>query len=319
MSEKTGWNPDYSAVTLQKEFGDRLKTDQPLADLNTFGTGGHARFFMEVRSAEELSALIKAASRLSVPYFMLGGGSNVLVSDSGYDGLIIRNSIMGLEISGDSITSGAGEKLQALVDFATDGSLSGLEFASGIWGTVGGAVYGNAGAYGSDIGSALSWAELVDKQGNVRVEKADYFEFDYRSSKLKQTGEFITRVNFALKAGKRETIQQRIDEIMSLRIKRLPIGERSAGCFFKNIPDNTRKFGKLSSGKLLEEIGAKNMRYGGARVFKNHANIIINSGTAKSADIRRLANLLKARVKEKFGINLQEEVIFLGEFKEDIL
>jgi len=317
MTEKTDWDLKQSTTALKKEFGDKIETERSLSGLNTYGTGGKARLFLEIETAEELSSAVRVASQFNIPIFMLGGGSNVLISDSGYDGLIIKNSIMGMECKGEEITCGAGEELQKLVDFTVEKGLSGFEFATGIWGTVGGAIYGNAGAYGSETGAVIRSVELVDRQGDIRTENLDYLEFSYRSSKLKATGEFITRAIFALKIGKKEIIEQKVAEIMSQRSAKLPIGEKSAGCFFKNIPDRKSEYGKLSTGKLLEEAGAKEMRFGGARVFKNHANIIINDGSADSADIRKLADLMKSKVEDKFGIKLQEEVICLGNFEED--
>ena len=319
MSDKKVRDFENTLARLEEKFGSRIAVNRSLADFNTFRTGGAARLFIEVRNTEELAGVIEIAVENDIPVFMVGGGSNLLVSDSGYDGLIIKNSIMGLSANGESIRAGAGEELQALVNFAAENGLTGLEFATGIWGTVGGAIYGNAGAYGGEVGKLLDSAEVVDRQGNIRTEGADYFEFAYRGSKLKRSGEFVTRATFALKEGKKEAIRTKIDEIMALRDDKLPIGLRSAGCFFKNIPDDSQDHGKLSAGMLLEKVGAKSMRWGGARVFENHANILINEGTAKSEDIRKLAALMKLKVKEKFGVELQEEVILLGDFKEDSL
>jgi len=317
MTKITNRELSTSYDLLKSQFGDRIVVDQPLAGLNTFGTGGTARLFIEVRSGEELSRLMKIVAKTEIPIFMLGGGSNVLISDSGFDGLIIKNSICGRKRNGNEIYFGAGEELQALVDYATANGLAGLEFATGIWGSVGGAIYGNAGAYGGEIGKFFISAEVVDRQGNIRTEKTDYFEFAYRWSKLKETREFITGATFALKLGKKEEIQSRVDEIMAMREAKLPTGLHSAGCFFKNIPDQKQKFGKLSAGKLLEDVGVKKLRCGDARVFENHANILINDGSAKSDDIKRLAELMKDKVRLKFGIELQEEVILLGNFEED--
>jgi UDP-N-acetylmuramate dehydrogenase len=319
MIEPSNWDFDSSLTVLKKKFGDKIKSNQPLTEMTTFGTGGLARLFINIEAAEELSAVVKAAAEHDIPMFMLGGGSNVLIADSGFNGLIVKNTILGLERGGEKIRCGAGVELQKLVDYAADNSLTGLEFATGIWGTVGGAVYGNAGAYGSETGSVIESAELVDRQGNIKTVKTDYLDFTYRSSKLKRSGEFVTRVVFALKKGNKETIKQKLAEIMALRRDKLPIGQHSAGCFFKNIPDKDSKFGKLSTGKLLEDAGAKNMHFGGAQVFRNHANIIINDGTAKSSDIKRLADLMKSKVENKFGIKLQEEVILLGNFEEESL
>jgi UDP-N-acetylmuramate dehydrogenase len=302
---------------LKDKFGELIESDKPLAPFNTFGTGGMAKLFAEVHSEKELSSLIKESNRYQLPIFMLGGGSNLLVSDYGYDGLVIRNSIMGLKVSEEAIIAGAGESLQEMVDFATNNGLAGLEFATGIWGTVGGAIFGNAGAYGLDISSALKSVQLVDKQGNIRNELTSYFEFSYRNSVLKKTGEFVAHAEFSLRAGKKEEIRKKTDEILAERRKKLPFEEHSAGCFFKNIVDKNYEHGKLPAGKLLEEVGAKEIHYGGACVFEKHANIIINNGSATSKDIRNLAEILKSRVKEKFGIELREEITYLGTFEEE--
>jgi UDP-N-acetylmuramate dehydrogenase len=311
------WEKAISA--FKEKFGHKFIPGRPLADLNCFGTGGDARLYVEITSADELIEAIKTANEYQVPYFMLGGGSNILVSDSGYDGLVIRNSIMGLKVDGEKVTAGAGEELADLISFSAENGLSGLEFAAGIYGTVGGAVCGNAGAYGAEIKDVFESAQLVDEQGNIRTEKPGYFEFGYRSSKLKKTREMITDARFALKKGKKDAIVERIEEILKIRKAKLPATRCSAGCFFKNIPDKREKFGKLSAGKLLDEVGAKELSYGGARVFEKHANILMNAGTANSSEIRRLSNLLKKRVKEKFGIELKEEIVLLGDFNEEVL
>ncbi len=313
-TDKTKPITDSMIKVFKESFGKNIIIDQPLAEYNTFGTGGRARLFIDVKTPEDLAAVVKTANKAGISYFMLGGGSNVLVSDSGYEGLVIRNCINGLKAEGTSITSGAGEELQSMVDFAAGSSLSGLEFATGIYGTVGGAVFGNAGAYGSDIGAVVESAQLVDRQGNIRTEPAEHFEFGYRYSKLKQTREFIVEVKIALKRGRREQIQAKIDEISKLRQQKLPENAKTAGCFFKNIPDPKEEFGKMAAGKLLDEVGAKDMHHGGARVYEQHANIIINDGTADTNDITELARQLKRKVMERFGIELEEEITYLGSF-----
>jgi UDP-N-acetylmuramate dehydrogenase len=308
---------DKMAAVLSDKTGVAIECEKPLAPLNTFGTGGPTRLFAEVSSADQMAIIIRTANELNLPFFILGGGSNILVSDKGFDGLIIKNSIMGMRQEGDKIISGTGEKLQDLINFAAENGLTGLEFASGIWGTVGGAVFGNAGAYGSEISAVLDSVQLVDKKGVIREEPAEYLKFSYRYSILKKTGEVATRACFALNKGKKEQIAAKVKEIILLRNDKLPIYEKSAGCFFKNIPDENYRYGKLPAGKLLEEVGAKEVKIGGAEVFQKHANIIINAGSAASRDIRRLAEALKKRVRDKFGIELTEEITYLGTFEED--
>ncbi|MCP4703813.1 MAG: UDP-N-acetylmuramate dehydrogenase, partial [candidate division Zixibacteria bacterium] len=236
---------------LKEKFGDKLITNCPLANLNTFGTGGPARLFFEVSGIDELVSILKVCNGLDISVFLLGGGSNILVSDDGFDGLVIKNSIKGIELEGNKISCGAGEDLQSLVDFATENGLTGLEFATGIYGTVGGAVYGNAGAYGTETGSVLQSAQLVDRQGDIRIEENAYFKFGYRDSILKRTRETVVTAKFALELGKQEIIRSKCEKIKAERDNKLPHNANTAGCFFKNIPDENAKYGKISAGKLL--------------------------------------------------------------------
>ncbi len=305
-------NKKYS--NFVSRFDGEVKRSQSLSAFTTFGTGGDADLFIDVNDAESLASALKLAYELDLPHYVIGGGSNLLIGDRGYRGLIIRNSITGREVKGSEISLGGGESLDSVVDLATESSLTGLEFAAGIWGTVGGAVYGNAGAFGSQVGSILKWADLIDNKGNMRTEQRDYFQFAYRHSILKTTGEIVARVCFGLSSGDRHEIKRRTDEIRQLRCRKHPVNPCSAGCFFKNIEDASQPNGKLPAGKLLEEVGAKELRVGGAAVFPEHANIIVNTGTASSQDIRKLADILKEKVKKRFQIELEEEIISLGEF-----
>lgn len=295
-------------------YGGPVERDVSLSAYTTFRTGGDADLFVQVQSTEALARAVATARQAEIPCFVLGDGSNLLVSDEGYRGVIIRNRITGLTVQGTEVTAGAGEPLDALVDFAGDHALAGLEFAAGIWGTVGGAVYGNAGAFGSSVGSRLVRAEIIDGTGSVRVEEHDYFRFSYRWSRLKQTGEIVATAGFGLEPGDRRVIAERVAEIRRLRREKHPERPCSAGCFFKNIEDRRQPEGKLAAGRLLEEVGAKSLRVGDAAVFDKHANIIINAGHATSQEIRRLADILKKRVKDRFGVELEEEVICLGDF-----
>lgn len=314
IKDNTNWDADRATAALAARFGKSLKSDYSLKDYNTYRTGGSTRLFIDVNDVSDLAALIKAVNEFNIPMFMLGGGSNVLVSDHGFNGIIIKNSFKGLRQEGSLIYSGAGEELDALVNFATECGLTGLEFAVGIYGTVGGAIYGNAGAYGGEISNILVEVELVDRQGNIKLLKAVDLKFDYRWSVFKETGDYITSAKFALKPGNKYEIQGRVDEILKTRHEKLPYDKCSAGCFFKNIPDKNEKYGKLAAGKLLEEVNAKGMRVGDAVVSEKHANIIVNEGKASSDDIYRLALKLKKNVKDKFNIDLTEEIILLGKF-----
>ncbi len=299
---------------LSAALGPGLEFDRDLASLTTFGTGGPARYFLTAVSADEISAAVTTATRLNLPLFLMGGGSNLLISDRGFDGLVVRVDVRGMEvIDSCSISCGAGEDLTALVDFATEHSLTGIEFAAGIWGTVGGAIYGNAGAYGGEIGRRVEALTLVEPGGKVKKVDGAYCRFGYRDSYLKTTGEIVVEARFLLEKGDVADIRQRVQEIVAVREVKFPPESKSAGCFFKNIPDPKEKFGKLPAGRLLEQVGAKGMSVGGARVFDKHANIIVNTGGATSKDIRQLADKLKEKVFAEFGIRLEEEIIQVGD------
>jgi len=307
-----------SSEALYKRFMDQysgpVQRNQILAPYTTYRTGGAADLFIDAADSQEIITAIKLSQGLEIPYFVIGGGSNLLIGDAGYRGLIIRNHVKHLEVKGNEIITGAGEDLDRVVDFATECSLRGLEFAAGIWGTIGGAIYGNAGAFGSDIGTVLDWADLIDVKGHKRRAQTEYFKFTYRNSILKKTGEVAVLAGFRLFPGDKNEISKRTEEIRNLRCQKHPLESFSAGCFFKNAEDPQQPYGKLAAGKLLDDIGAKQLRVGGAAVSDKHANIIINADGATSKDIRQLADILKEKVREKFGVELQEEVICVGEF-----
>ena len=314
MVEQPRVTPDLPDSEMAAAFGHNLVFSRAMGPLTSFGTGGSARYFLSVRSIDELSRAVTTAKRLNIPLFILGGGSNLLVSDDGYDGLVIRLEITGLKlVEPTTIEAGAGEQLASLVAFATEQSLTGLEFAAGIWGTVGGAVFGNAGAFGGEIGQVLTEANLVDLGGRTRTVLTDYFNFEYRSSQLKISGEILATARFKLDEGNRTKIETRVQEILKGRAERHP-SERTAGSFFRNIPDSTQPHGKMPAGRLLEEAGAGSLSVGGAKVYEKHANIIVADERATSKDIRLLADMMKKKVFDRFGIELQEEIRQVGSF-----
>ncbi len=304
-----------SASGLMAALGPKLEFSRDLAPLTSFRTGGKARFFLLAVTTDEIVKAVTGAKKLNVPFVVIGGGSNLLVSDDGYDGLIIKVAVRGMKINSDSVIKcGAGDDLIDLVRFATANSLTGLEFAAGIMGSVGGAIYGNAGAFGGEIGSVVSDVTLFDHNGTIRTVSRDYCRFSYRDSSFKTSGEVVLGASFALKRGDKEVITRKVDQVLQQRKARLPGSGHSAGCFFKNIPDASQPHGKLPAGKLLDEAGVKGLTIGGARVFERHANIIVNSGDATSKDIRQLADIMKQKVLDKFGIELEEEVVQIGIF-----
>ena len=316
MTEQLELNIEMQKQKLLELFGKPLKFDFPLAEFSSFQTGGKAAYFIIVHTIEQAQKAVSVASEHNISFIIIGGGSNLLISDSGYDGLVIKINILGLELVDETtIKCGAGEELMALVSFAKDNSLKGIEFAAGIWGSVGGAVYGNAGAYGGEIKDVLNTIVLIDRKGQLKTVEPEYCKFGYRDSYLKESQEIVLSITLKLQVGNKIELQAQIDKTLAVRASKHPISQFCAGSFFKNIPDKNEKYGKLPAGRLLEEVGAKKISVGGAKVYEKHANIIINDGSATSKDIRDLADILKQKVFDKFGIILEDEVISIGTFK----
>ena len=308
--------PNIPKQKMLDIFGSDIQFDKDLSQFSSYQTGGPAKYFVSAQTAEILADTVKSALEYKIPFFVIGGGSNLLISDNGYNGMAIKVDIKGIKlVPGNMINCGAGENLMDLICFAADNSLSGIEFASGIWGTVGGAIFGNAGAYGGEIKDILENITLIDTKGEIKEVSKEYCQFGYRDSYLKKTREIVVSALFKLNHGDKQLIKAKIDEIIKIRSEKHPVDGKTAGCFFKNIPDSKEKYGKLPAGKLLEEIGAKGLRVGGAAVFDKHANMIVNTGNATSKDIRDLADILKKKVFEKFGIELEEEVVQVGKIK----
>jgi len=294
--------------------GLNLQKNISLHRHTTFRIGGPADFFIKVRSIRKLIKAIQFTDREKMPFIVIGSGSNLLICDRGVRGLVIKNNIRGIRRVGDSLIVKSGEKLSAVVETAKDQCLTGLEFASGIPGSIGGAIYGNAGAFGRAIGDLVTAARLIDKKGNILDVKPDFFQFKYRWSRLKEVDHILLEVTLELEPGCRDEIFCEMDRIMSERKKKHPTKEWGcAGSFFKNIDPKKPGERRIAAGELLDKVGAKGMTLGRAKVFPGHANFITNSGGATCEEIFKLAEILKKRVKERFGIELEEEVIYVGE------
>ncbi len=294
---------------LHEALGQRLKSDVILAPSTTFDIGGKADLFYRAKTPDELVFTIRTAQKSKVPFLVLGGGSNLLVSDSGFRGLVIENICRRVMIDRNTITCQSGARLNHLVNETSDSSLSGLEFAAGIPGTVGGAIRGNAGAFGKAVGDVLTQAVILTRNGQIKEVDRNYFRFGYRDSILKQSKDSVLSATFKLKKKNRKLVEKQIAEYLERRRKNLPWKEKSAGCYFKNI---VRGGKKISAGLLLDQIGAKGMQVGGVRVSDRHANILINVKNGKAIDVKRLSSILKRRIKTKFNINLMEEVVYIS-------
>ncbi|MCD4785418.1 MAG: UDP-N-acetylmuramate dehydrogenase [Candidatus Eremiobacteraeota bacterium] len=292
----------------------QFKKNIPLSRHTTFKIGGPADYFIAVRSIKKLKQVVEYANENGMPFLFIGGGSNLLVCDRGVRGIVIKNGIKGIRRKGNSIIARSGEKLSRIVDFAMQNRLSGLEFASGIPGTLGGAVYGNAGAYGKCMGDVLVKAKIMKRDGNILDVDNDYFHFLYRWSGLKNSGGMLLEAEISLSPGCGEDICCEIERIVAERRRKHPAHDVGcAGSYFKNLDPPRPGARRIAAGKLLEQVGAKAMRVGNAVVFEGHANFLTNPGGAKCEDMLKLVDLLKKRVKERFGIELKEEIIYIDE------
>jgi UDP-N-acetylmuramate dehydrogenase len=309
---------------LRRRLGDALLTQEPLRHHTTLRIGGPAAFYFAARNQHQMVEALKAALELELPLFLLGGGSNLLVSDEGFHGLVVRNAIEGVEFDGTAAHVGCGTDFLELIYACRDRELAGLEFAAGIPGSVGGALYGNAGCYGQDIGSFTIECTIASLDGATVVTRpAAWFEFAYRDSRLKREPWVLLSCLLQFGKGERATIQAVIDEKLEIRRVKHPQWrvEPTAGSYFKNLPPGFQVPGlphspgthRIPAGALLDACGARGLRVGDAMVFAKHANIIVNAGRATAKDVLTLAEMMKSRVREKFGVELEEEVMFLGE------
>lgn len=310
--------------SLRQALGEGLRVAEPMRLHTTFRIGGPADFFFEARDAEGLVAALRAAHGLGLPVFAIGGGSNLLVSDRGLRGLVVRNACERVAFDGDVADVGCGADLLGFIERCRDGSLSGLEFAAGIPGTVGGALYGNAGCYGKDIGSRVIDCTHVTLDGaTVETRPADWYGFGYRDSRLKRDPRVLLSCRLRLEPGDREAIQREIDERLETRRVKHPDWrtEPTAGSYFKNLPPDWQVPGakhspgtrRVAAGQLLDECGCRGWRVGDAVVYAKHANMIVNAGNATAADVLALALRMKDTVHRRFGVRLEEEVMYLGE------
>ena len=290
-------------------LGDELESDVTLAPHTTFGIGGKAAFLCRAAKTDTLIFAVRTAQALKMRFLLLGGGSNLLISDAGFKGLVIKNESDDVLVSGNKVTCQSGALLKDAVNKACAQGLSGLEFATGIPGTVGGAIWGNAGAFGKSVGDRLTEAVVLTSAGDIKEVKRDYFRFAYRGSELKTTGDVLLSATLQLKKGDKARIKGRMADNLKKRRESLPWKDKSAGCFFKNVVLNGKK---VSAGLLLDQVGAKRMHQGDAQVFAGHANILINAGSASSADVKRLATRLRRKIRDKFGIKLEQEVVYIN-------
>lgn len=296
-------------LNLLKQQNIDLLLNEPMSKHTTFHIGGNADCFCELKDSRSLKNIILICKEYSVPYFIIGLGSNLLVSDNGIRGLVIKlggefNSITLLD--DNTIRCGAGVSLAGLCVFARKMSLSGLEFAWGIPGSVGGAVYMNAGAYNGEIKNVVTSVRYIDNQGNKKSYPKDELDFSYRHSVFTDTDNIITDVTFKLVPKPQEIIIDRMQELMNRRKAKQPINHPSAGSIFKRPGEN------IYAAALIEECGLKGFSIGGAEVSTKHSGFIVNDHNATAQDVKKLIKHIQDVVFEQKGIKLCCEVKFVG-------
>lgn len=304
-----------------------IKENIPLKNYTTLGIGGPAKYFVEVQSIEGLKTALQYAKENTVPYYILAGGSDLLISDKGFNGLVIKYSDVGAKRDKNKVMVRAGTLLQDLVDLLNEAGLKGIEKLAGIPGTVGGAIYGNAGAYGVTISDKLARVRVFDGKRDFWMNK-DRCNFNYRHSTFKERKDYvILEVEFEFDTGNPQELKKISADTIKTRSKKYPPGIKCPGSFFKNmllseLPQevvNTAPkdyYGKLPAGWLLEQVGAKGASKGKIKIADYHANLFINEGGGKAQDFFDLASKWKQKVKQKFGIELEPEVQLVGFQKE---
>lgn len=282
------------------------RLNEPMSSHTTFKIGGAADVFVKLKTKEELKEIIALSKQCDVPIFILGKGSNLLVSDKGIEGVVV--SIDGIDdiiIDGETIICGAGASLRTLCIAAQKASLSGLEFAYGIPGTVGGALYMNAGAYGGEMSQVVVSATALDADGQTVELSLNDMQLGYRTSAFKCTGLIIVSVTLKLKPGNSKQIKASMDDFFSRRRDKQPLEFPSAGSTFKR-PEG------YFAGALIEQNQLKGVSVGGAQVSEKHAGFVINTGNATCSDVMALINMIQNTVKIADGVELEPEVIFVG-------
>ncbi len=283
-----------------------IHLNEPMAGHTTFRIGGPADCLVQLENEEQLKNVQKYLSLVEEPFFILGNGSNLLVSDYGYAGVILQigEGMSRIGVDGCRITAQAGALLSQVAKAALEHGLTGLEFASGIPGTVGGGVVMNAGAYDGELSQVVKQVSVVSRQGESMVFDNETMEFGYRTSALKKNSFTVTEVTFELKEGDREQIRARMDEFAEKRRKKQPLEYPSAGSIFK------RPEGHFA-GKLIMDAGLRGYQTGGARISDKHCGFIVNVGKATAHDVLDVIAEAQERVKERFGIDLETEIIYL--------
>ena len=301
-------------VNLKQRFQEILEDNRILeAELmsrhTTFRIGGPADFFLVPENADEIRRIIAVCKEKNVPYFILGNGSNLLVSDKGYQGVVVQlyRNFGQIRVEDSRIHAQAGALLSGIAAAAREASLTGFEFAGGIPGTLGGAVVMNAGAYGGEMRDIIETVTVLDETGVQHVLSVEELELGYRTSCILKKHYIVTQAVLKLAAGEEQTIRARMKELATQRAEKQPLEYPSAGSTFKR-PEG------YFAGKLIQDCGLKGFRVGDAVVSEKHSGFVINAGQATAADVMALIRHVQQEVEEKFHVRIEPEVRLLGEF-----
>lgn len=291
---------------------ERVKEQEPMAKHTTFRIGGPADYYVMPSDDEEVRKLAALCREEDVPYYIVGNGSNLLISDEGYRGVIIAigKEMSEVEVLGTEIRAQAGALMSQIASAALENELAGFEFASGIPGTIGGAAVMNAGAYGGEMKDVIREVTVLDGEGKKKILSGDELEFGYRTSKVMEERYTVLEVRICLTKGEREEIREKMDDFRQRRITKQPLEYPSAGSTFKR-PEG------YFAGKLIQDTGLRGFTVGGAQISEKHSGFVINKGGATAQDVNCLMQEVANRVYEKFGVRLEPEVKKLGEFGTD--
>ncbi|HEY7736019.1 MAG TPA: UDP-N-acetylmuramate dehydrogenase [Candidatus Limnocylindrales bacterium] len=308
MTETAAFDALALGTEIQRRIGVKTSRDEPLARFTTMRVGGPADLYAMAHNVFELRALVRFARSRTVPLLLLGRGSNAVISDRGVRGLVVHVRAEGSRVDGSEFVAEAGVPMARAATETQRAGLTGLEFGLAIPGTVGGAVWANAGAHDADVAGILASADILDAEGREIRTPVEELSLGYRDSRLKHApDEVVLAARFRLAPADPALIASRLDDIRRWRREHQPLGIPSAGSVFRN-PDGD------SAGRLIEAAGLKGRRIGGAAVSGKHANFIVNDQRGAASDVRRLVDLVQAQVAEREGVTLVPEVAFLGDW-----
>jgi UDP-N-acetylmuramate dehydrogenase len=317
----------FNEVMISK-FEKRFKENELLSRYTNFRIGGPAKFLVEVKSIDELKFAIEKTEEFKIAYFVLGGGSNTLVSDEGFNGLVIRLNLRNVEINGQEVIAEAGALSVAVARQTAKAGLAGFTWAISLPGTMGGAVRGNAGCFGGEMKDNVTKVEVLRAGEIVTLTNAE-LNFGYRESAIKHSDDIVLRVYLELTPGDTAALEQELIDIVNERKEKQPLYAGSAGCIFKNfeftdpeeiddllkkvsVPENMLNARRISAGWIIDKLDLRGRQVGQAKISEEHANFIVNLGGATASDIVQLIAIVKHEARNRFGIQLQEEIKYLG-------